>query len=272
MKNLVVNTIVQLALTSFVFLPDDGGHCLTLPGSETSYARFPPWVGCPHGFFSFDFKTRQSDGLLWYVDDRGSYDFFEVMLTGGKVRVVLNILDGKDGHVEIVHDGRYDDDRWHRVEVRRKKMETFLTVDGLPVSRFSFGTDVDFGSGNSSFVFVGGVPIEFNERLEELALPSVTFQPRFKGQVRNVFYSSCECETVRVEVIDGVGMTGIDDENCLQRRGQGGGEGEEGEGRESDGDSGFCRQGCLCVSTDLAEPECDCSQLHCTAGETIAQQ
>lgn len=261
MKNFVCLAIVHLALTSVALLPD--AHCLTLPGSETSYARFPPWVGCPRGFFSFDFKTRQSDGLLWYMDDRGAYDFFEVMLRAGKVRLVMNIVDGREGHVELVHDGRYDDDRWHRVEVRRRKMETLLTVDGLPVSGFSFGTDVEFGSGNSSYVFVGGIPVEFSQRLKELALPSVTFQPRFKGQVRNVFYSSCECETVRVEVIDGVGMTGIDDENCLQRRGGGG------EGGSEEGGRGFCRQGCLCVSTDVAEPECDCSQLHCSAGETM---
>ncbi len=48
----------------------------------------------------------------------------------------------------------------------------------------------DFGNvtGNS-YVYVGGLPSWFSTKLSNLALPSVVFEPRFRGAVRNVVYA-----------------------------------------------------------------------------------
>lgn len=258
---------ITLLLSSCVLVQT--GLSLTLKGTESSYASFPSWEGCPTGFFSFDFKTKQGDALLWYVDDRGRYDFFELTLTDGRARLALNVVDGRDGRTELVHgsagDDRLDDDRWHRVEVRRNRLETLLTVDGLTVRNASSGgnDDFDFGAaGNDSRspAFVGGVPPEMTDRLDRLSLPSVVYRRRFEGSVRNVFYSDCRCETRRVRVVGGVDFAGADEENCLRRPTTE----EDGDG-DGDGDE-VCPPGCLCISGDQEEPECDCSQLHCSTG------
>lgn len=39
-------------------------------------------------------------------------------------------------------------------------------------------------------VFIGGLPGYFNSRLGELTLPSVVFEPRFRGAVRNLVYGA----------------------------------------------------------------------------------
>lgn len=217
---------------------------ITIQGSDTSYARYPSWLGCPNDSFSFEFKSTQEEGLLWYVDDGGSTDFFEIMMTGGRVRLVMNIVDNREGNVEITVGHRVNDGRWHKVEMRRRRMQTVLVVDGVDDNRFSFGSDFLFGKGRNSDVYVGGLPTEFNQRLQDLALPSVMFQSRFRGSVRNVVYSNCSCQSQRVTMLDGVGVTDFPPEACDLRS--------------------PCRQGCLCLTTD-AGTSCDCADLGCVS-------
>ena len=239
---------LTFALLAWLWSPPS--EAITLSGGETSYARYPVWDGCHHNAsFSFEFKSTQTEGLLWYVDDGGTYDFFEVMLIpGGRVRIVLNVVDGRDGNVEIVIGQGLNDGRWHQVEVRRKRMETTLTVDGVSGSGYSFGSDFYFGKGTNSYVYVGGVPSSFRQNLESLALPSVTFAQRFRGEIRNVFFGNCTCQTVRGALIDGVGVSQAPPESCEIRN--------------------PCPSSCLCVSTD-AEPRCNCSQQQCVTGKTM---
>ena len=217
-----------------------------LQGTEMSYARFPDWNACINASFTFEFKTTQKEGLLMYVDDGGRYDFFEVMHVSGRVRCVLNIVDGRDGHVHIDVGTNVNDGRWHRVEIRRNRMETTLLVDRISDSRFSFGSDFHFGSlQNNSNVFIGGLPAELRQNLHALALPSVLFQPRFKGSIRNVLYSNCTCQTTRAQMLDGVGVNLVPVEACDLHN--------------------PCRDGCLCISQD-SEARCDCSELQCVTG------
>lgn len=218
-----------------------------LQGTDMSYARFPYWNACINASFSIEFKTNQREGLLMYADDGGRYDFFEVMHVNGRVRCVLNIVDGRDGHINIDVGTNVNDGQWHRVEIRRNRMETTLIVDGVSDSKFAFGSDFHFGSPeNNSHLFLGGLPAELRQDLHALALPSVLFQPRFKGSIRNVLYGNCTCQTVRARMLDGVGVNLAPPEQCDLHN--------------------PCREGCLCISTDT-ESKCDCSQLQCVAGK-----
>lgn len=244
---------VPLSLSLFFFIAyvglRRGSEAITLPGSETSYARYPRWNDCLNASFSFEFKSTQSDKgqvLLWYVDDGGTYDFFEVTMINGRVRLVLNIVDGKDGNVEINVGHGVNDGRWHKVEVKRRRMETSLKVDGIVESRFSFGSDFYFGRGHNSYVYIGGLPSDFTQHLAQLALPSSLFHQRLKGSVRNILYGNCSCHTQRAVLIDGVGVSQFPPESCELRN--------------------PCREGCVCITTD-AEPQCDCSELQCVTGK-----
>jgi len=254
MCRLCWSSIQSLLLPLVLFVVVGGVHvdALSLPGTQSAHARFSPWAGCMNASFSFDFRTTQSipehGVLLWYADDGGRTDFFVVMLTAqrGAVRLVLRLADEVDGNVDISLGQDVNDGRWHRVEVRRKRAETFLVVDDDQGSGFVFGHSFHFGRGNNSDVFVGGIPPEFVDQLSSLAMPSAVFAGRFHGSVRNVVYGNCTCERQRVGPTGGVGVRAADDACELDNP---------------------CRDGCLCISSD-ADTSCDCSDLAtCVAGQ-----
>ena len=242
----------------FVLLVDV--EALSLPGSESSYARFPPWAGCMNASFSFDFRTTQPiperGVLLWYADDGGRTDFFAVMLTArrrGAVRLVLRLADDVDGNVDVSLGAGVNDGRWHRVEVRRRRAETVLSVDDETDAGTVFGRSFQFGGrgGDNSDVFVGGMPPEMAGRLSSMAMPSAVFAARLRGSVRNVVYGNCSCERRRVSPIDvDGGVVRAADDACERRD--------------------PCRDGCLCISSDV-DTSCDCSdRVACVSGQSLS--
>ncbi len=103
-------------------------------------------------------------------------------------------------------------------------------------------------------MYFGGLPPQYERDLHQLALPSVLFRTRFRGEIRNVLYGNCSCQTVRAQYLDGHDVTLYPREQCDMRN--------------------PCREGCICVSTDT-EPACDCSELECISGkifQTIAEE
>ncbi|OAD62847.1 Neurexin-3a-alpha [Eufriesea mexicana] len=174
----LVVSLSQLAL-SFV-----------LEGSATSYAQFRKWNAGQNGTLEFEFKTEQGNGLLLYTDDGGTYDFFEVKLVESALRLRYN-LGGGAQIVTVGHD--LGDGHWHKVQITRCNENTTLTVDGVSAVSTSRGKEFEFGklAGNSD-VYVGGMPSWYNSKLTLLALPSVIFEPRFNGFIRNLVYADGE--------------------------------------------------------------------------------
>lgn len=217
-------------------------------GAPNSYARYTKWNACLNASISFEFKTRKLTGLLMYTDDNGTYDFFEVMLSGGAVRLRLNIVDGRDGSVEFEAGNNLNDNRWHSVKITRNRMETTLKVDNLVDTKVAFGSDFNFGHlETNSDVFFGGVPdYHFRNDLKSLALPSVIFHARFSGEIRNVIYQNCSCMPVRASMIASNAL------DPLVRR-------------EQCEINNPCN-GSLCVSTDRG-PACKYVESECIQGE-----
>ena len=80
-------------------------------------------------------------------------------------------------------------------------------------------------------MYFGGLPKEIEElNLMQLALPSVVFEPRFKGSIRNLFYNDCGAAQERPEMLDSFGLKTSDQDLCER------------------GDP--CLNGGLCLSTD----------------------
>ncbi|KAG5880547.1 hypothetical protein JTB14_021219 [Gonioctena quinquepunctata] len=173
--------------------------CLTqgflLDGSTNSFSQFRKWGGGTNGSLEFEFKTDQPNGLLLYTDDGGTYDFFEIKLVEGALRLRYNL----GGGAQIITVGRdLNDGHWHKVHVQRHEDRTILTVDGVSQMRTSRGKEFHFGRfSTNSDVFVGGMPMWYNTKLSLLALPSVIFEPRFVGAVRNLIYPDTEGGTPR---------------------------------------------------------------------------
>uniref|UniRef100_A0A1I8MES5 Laminin G domain-containing protein n=1 Tax=Musca domestica TaxID=7370 RepID=A0A1I8MES5_MUSDO len=95
------------------------GCCLTtaaafqLDGSQNSFAQFRKWYVGLNGSLELEFKTEQPNGLVLYTDDGGTYDFFELKLVEGALRLRYNL----GGGAQIITVGRdLHDGHWHKVQ------------------------------------------------------------------------------------------------------------------------------------------------------------
>lgn len=89
-------------------------NAFLLDGSQTSFAQFRKWYTGLNGSLELELKTEQPNGLVLYTDDGGTYDFFELKLVEGALRLRYNL--GGGAHIITVgrelHDGH-----WHKVQV-----------------------------------------------------------------------------------------------------------------------------------------------------------
>lgn len=223
-------------------------NAITLTKTRSTFAKFPKWNACVNSSISFEFKTSQASGLLVYTDDHGGFDYVEVMLVDGRARLRMNIVDGKDGTVVITLGERLNDGRWHRVKVQRHRMETTLYVDSYHDSRVAFGSDFNFGNiETNNHVYFGGIPNSFYQSNKplNLSLPSVYFETRFEGEIRNIIYGNCTCRPQRATMLDS---------NSVSR-----------EPREACDEKNDCGT-CLCISDDDG-PGCQCVGFDCPLGK-----
>ncbi|XP_076267809.1 neurexin 1-like isoform X2 [Rhynchophorus ferrugineus] len=213
-------------------------RAFALDGSSNSYSQFRKWGGGTNGTLEFEFKTDQPNGLLLYTDDGGTYDFFEIKLVEGALRLRYNL----GGGAQIITVGKeLNDGHWHKVQVQRHDDRTILTVDGVSQMRTSRGKEFNFGKfETNSDVYIGGMPKWYNKKLALLALPSVIFEPRFMGSVRNLIYPDSEGGTARRQ------ETRPKDHRILR-----GNSSDACEIRDP------CQHGGICISTDSG-PICEC--------------
>lgn len=110
------NNLLTLALLLIIGLMFKVNLCcgFQLTGSENSYAMFRKWYAGLNGSLELEFKTEQPNGLLLYTDDGGTYDFFELKLVEGTLRLRYNL----GGGAQIISVGRdLHDGHWHKVQV-----------------------------------------------------------------------------------------------------------------------------------------------------------
>ena len=86
-----------------------------LEGSQTSYAQFRKWYPAPNSSIELEFLTDVPHGVLLYTDDGGYYDFFELKLVEGSLRLRFNL--GSGAKVLTVGANLADGLTWHRVQV-----------------------------------------------------------------------------------------------------------------------------------------------------------
>ena len=62
--------------------------------------------------------------------------------------------------------------------------------DGSLSANVQDNADMNFGNfTTNSYVYMGGLPSWYSTKLSSLALPSVVFEPRFRGGIRNVVFA-----------------------------------------------------------------------------------
>ncbi|XP_076443088.1 neurexin 1-like isoform X2 [Babylonia areolata] len=230
--------VTQCLVVALLWVSLHSCASFNLDGRPGSYAKFPAWQPCLNGSFRFEFKTDSPNALLVYLD-HGRFRFFELKMVGGNLRLRVNLAEG----TVILHAGeKLDDGEWHKVEFRQDNERTVLVVDDIPHSRTSPGkvTELDKTlTEKEVYMYFGGLPHEFNNQMLLLALPSVVFEPRFRGSIRNLFFRDCGREAYRPEMVDSFGLRSVEVDLC--ERGN------------------PCLNGGVCLTTDEGLM-CDCAK------------
>lgn len=105
--------LLNILILLLVFLTTSCG-AFQLDGSQNSFAQFRKWYTGLNGSLELEFKTEQPNGLVLYTDDGGTYDFFELKLVEGALRLRYNL----GGGAQIITVGRdLHDGHWHKVQV-----------------------------------------------------------------------------------------------------------------------------------------------------------
>ena len=170
---------------------------LNLEGSSTSYAQFAKWFTSTNSSLELEFRTRQPDGLLVYLDDGGYYDFLELKLVSGRLRCRFNFGGGAES---LAMGQDLNNGVWHQLEVSLLGQKVSLSLDHLRKSKNVQNQGDDFMLGNftiNSAVYIGGLPPWYSSKLKNLALPSVVYEPRFRGEIRNVIYADSDDGNVK---------------------------------------------------------------------------
>lgn len=118
-------TIAIFLITLSLILSWNPSHGFLLDGSQNSYAQFRKWYTGLNGSLEFEFKTEQPNGLVLYTDDGGTFDFFEIKLVEGAVRLRYNL----GGGANIITVGRdLHDNHWHKVQVHTFSMTKIVLI------------------------------------------------------------------------------------------------------------------------------------------------
>ncbi|XP_071742721.1 neurexin 1 isoform X4 [Lepeophtheirus salmonis] len=217
-----------------------------LEGSSTSYAQFRKWYPTgKNSSIKFEYKSKSSNGILLYMDDGGYHDFIEIKLVNDSVRTRYNF--GTGSRVLSVPYSKFKKEPSEWISIEFAKIDdgtTALCVDGVYAERGLFSPEISSSFGNysqNSHVYVGGLPSWYLTKLSNLALPSVVYEPRFQGAVRNLVYGddpSGVPKKQEVMAYKGVRASTVD--TCHHHN--------------------PCHNGGLCISTD-GGPVCECKYI-----------
>ncbi|XP_032595634.1 neurexin-1 isoform X4 [Drosophila grimshawi] len=254
---LIVTALLVSLAASFITISAG----FQLDGSQSSFYTFRKWYTGLNGTLELEFKTEQPNGLVLYTDDGGTYDFFELKLVEGALRLRYNL----GGGAQIITVGReLHDGHWHKVQVLRNDEQTSLIVDGVSQQRSTKGKEFQFGKfASNSDVYVGGMPNWYSSKLALLALPSVIFEPRFRGAIRNLVYADQPGGITRRQEMKQPRDIKCGDAPCdhaempPRERGLRGVRGNTTDACERNDP---CQHGGICISTDSG-PICECRNL-----------
>ncbi|XP_069116401.1 neurexin-1-like isoform X2 [Argopecten irradians] len=200
-----------------------------------SFAKYQKWNPCQNGSIQLEFKTKDMSVLILYMDDGGRSDYFELKLLTGSLHLRFNL---GSAPMRLNVGQRLNDNRWHRVTIKRNRKNITLIVDSHTYTRTYHSTDLDFGNyATNSPVFVGGISNEYEDNTASLTLPAIYLEPRFTGSIRNILYSNCGGPLIRPELLDYRGIVSENDQ-CVV--------------------SDPCQHGGICVTHDQGV-SCNCS-------------
>uniref|UniRef100_A0A182JP39 Laminin G domain-containing protein n=1 Tax=Anopheles christyi TaxID=43041 RepID=A0A182JP39_9DIPT len=141
-SNVMVTIRMPKLLLLGLLLSQLGYGCsgFVLDGSQNSFAQFRKWYTGLNGSLELEFKTEQPNGLVLYTDDGGTFDFFELKLVEGALRLRYNL----GGGAQIITVGRdLHDGHWHKVQFLPPNAGTHIlsfSPNSMDRSEYSYGS------------------------------------------------------------------------------------------------------------------------------------
>ncbi|XP_028968153.1 neurexin-1b [Galendromus occidentalis] len=168
------------------------GSEITLDGTQSSSVQFKKWFTGTNSSLVFEFRTSSPNGLLLYADDSTGRHFVEVKVIEGKFSLRYLLPGSVNPRSSRLVFGRgVADGQWHRFEMFRSGTEsTHWRLDEELRSDVSSTSAARVVSDNELFLYFGGLPQWYSVKTRTLALTTAFFEQHFRGQIRNVEFSS----------------------------------------------------------------------------------
>jgi len=209
-----------------------------LEGSSHSYTQFREWrVDWREGTgLQLQFQTQQTSTLLLYADNISNCTFIELKVVRGRVQLRFDLGGGAEfirSDAELLPSYA-----WNQVSIKLEGRNVTLTLNS-----YSQSLSCD-NQKNEVFpnVYIGGTPLWLANNIQELSLPSVIFEPKFRGQIRNVVYTARQRQASQ-QMLAYKGVRASDVDQCTG--------------------ANVCKNNGICISTDQG-PICDCSSTQYT--------
>ncbi|CAF3883981.1 unnamed protein product [Rotaria sp. Silwood2] len=217
---------------------------------NTQFVIYPSLYLCNNGSFSFEFRTKTKNGLIFYTYDNYYYDSIIVSIYNGKLLVEEKF--GKNKSYQKF-DQTINDNKWYKIVFKRRSSlitEIILYTVALrnvenriiktKILNYSPFTTIN----TSSLVYIGGLPLNIykKERYSSEFLFS-----SYQGYIRNLRYGLCGCpERIQYPIFSSL-LNNYQSEVCEQQ-------------------ISLCSSSsCECLNVD-EEPryQCDCSNKTCS--------
>ena len=78
--SLSVSAIVCILALVFTCVSVSPCRAIKFLGHRETYGKYPAWNACSNASISFEFKSRNNDGLLMYTEDNGGYNYLQVII------------------------------------------------------------------------------------------------------------------------------------------------------------------------------------------------
>ena len=218
--------------------------------NNSIFVIYPRLYLCNNGSFSFEFRTKTNNGLIFYTNDNYYSDSIIVSIVSGKLLVEQKF--GKNKSFQKF-DHPVNDDKWYKIVFKkRSSLITEIVLYSVAlrnvenrIIKTKALNHLPFTSINtSSMVYIGGLP--FIVYKKERYSSDFLFQS-FQGFVRNLRYGICGCpERIQYPLFSS-SLTDFQSEVCEQQ-------------------TSLCSSSsCECLNVD-EEPryQCDCSNKTCS--------
>ena len=242
-------------MISYVHLINFNPNEVNNKNTNSIFVIYPSLYLCNNGSFSFEFRTKIRNGLIFYTYDYYHHDSIIVSIYHGKLYTEQKF--GKNKSYQRF-DQYVNDNKWYKIVFKKRSL---LITDIILYSAALRNVEnriiksnildyVPFTSSNlSSVVYIGGLPLNLYKK--KPYSNKLLFQS-FQGYVRNLRYGVCGCpERIQYPLFASL-STNFQSEVCEQQ-------------------ISLCSSSsCECLNVD-EEPQyhCDCSNKTCSILTTM---